>query len=383
MLGHHIWWPPASTQRATFLSDGGRRTPALCGADGGEVPLPRRLRRLLEVLRSQPSSQQRNLCLVRIGDRLPRAPLGTLGESTRVFGCTSVVHIHARLLEDGKLELSGAADSRVARGLTALVARGLQGEPASSLDGLNSRLIGEAGGLHTLMVASRLNGIDNMLTAIRAQVTPRLERSGERSQSAEHRSVGGEGANERADEGSPLSWAQPAAGWSAAQEEVAVLLSGGVDSSVALHTLLEAGHRCRAFYLRIWLEDEQAEAARGACPWEEDWAYCTAVCQQAGVPLESISLQKEYSEHVVGYLLAEAAAGRTPNPDIMCNSRIKFGVFHDRVGRHFQAVASGHYAQVVRLAAGDDDGTVQLLRSADAHKDQTYFLSQLRQVCRA
>jgi tRNA-specific 2-thiouridylase len=59
------------------------------------------------------------------------------------------------------------------------------------------------------------------------------------------------------------------------------------------------------------------------------------VCQQAGVPLEAVSLQREYQEHVVGYLVQEAAAGRTPNPDIMCNSRIKFGVFHDQVGSHF------------------------------------------------
>ena len=96
------------------------------------------------------------------------------------------------------------------------------------------------------------------------------------------------------------------------------------------------GHKVRAFYLRIWLEGEdQVATARGECPWEEDWAYCQAVCEQAGVPLEAVSLQKEYQERVVSYLVDESAAGRTPNPDIMCNSRIKFGVFHDRVGRHF------------------------------------------------
>ena len=125
----------------------------------------------------------------------------------------------------------------------------------------------------------------------------------------------------------------------------------------------------------VRLENKQAHAARGACPWEDDWAYCRAVCGQAGVPLEAVSLQREYQEEVVGYLVGEAAAGRTPNPDIMCNSRIKFGVFHDRVGRHFRHVASGHYAQVA--ASG---GKVQLRCSADEHKDQTYFLSQLRQV---
>ena len=104
---------------------------------------------------------------------------------------------------------------------------------------------------------------------------------------------------------------------------------------------------------------------------------CEAVCSQAGVPLEAISLQREYQDHVVSYLVDEAAAGRTPNPDVMCNSRIKFGVFHDRIGVHFARVASGHYARVERGVG--DGAAAKLLRSADAHKDQTYFLSQLRQ----
>ena len=177
------------------------------------------------------------------------------------------------------------------------------------------------------------------------------------------------------EEAPPASALQPRLLWPAAEEEVALLLSGGVDSSVALHNLLADGHKVRAFYLRIWLEDEQQHAARGECPWEEDWAYCQAVCAQAGVPLEAVSLQREYQDEVVGYLVAEAAAGRTPNPDIMCNSRIKFGVFHDRVGTHFANVASGHYARTERTSSGE----AKLLTSADAHKDQTYFLSQLRQ----
>ena len=90
--------------------------------------------------------------------------------------------------------------------------------------------------------------------------------------------------------------------------------------------------------------------ARGECPWEEDWAYCRAVCEQAGVPLEAVSLQREYQQHVVGYLVGEAAAGRTPNPDILCNSRIKFGMFYDQVGRHFQRVVTG---TLVRFASRD------------------------------
>ncbi len=114
-------------------------------------------------------------------------------------------------------------------------------------------------------------------------------------------------------------------------DEVAMLLSGGVDSSVALRLLLDRGCAVRAYYLRIWLEDELAHLSE--CPWEEDLRYARAVCDQLGVPLEVVSLQREYSERVVSYTLAEARAGRTPNPDILCNSAIKFGVFNDYIGR--------------------------------------------------
>lgn len=125
-------------------------------------------------------------------------------------------------------------------------------------------------------------------------------------------------------------------------DEVAVLLSGGVDSSVALRLLLDRGCAVRAYYLRIWLEDELAHLTE--CPWEDDLRYARAVCDQLRVPLEVVSLQKEYHESVVRYTLREARAGRTPNPDVLCNSAIKFGAFHDYVGRW---VTSGHELIVV------------------------------------
>ena len=105
---------------------------------------------------------------------------------------------------------------------------------------------------------------------------------------------------------------------------IAVLLSGGVDSSVALRLLQEQGHTVTAFYLKIWLEDELAFL--GECPWEEDLKYARAVCEQAHVPLEILSMQKEYFEKVVSYTIAEVK-GRTPNPDVMCNNHVKFGLF--------------------------------------------------------
>lgn len=154
--------------------------------------------------------------------------------------------------------------------------------------------------------------------------------------------------------------------------KIAVLLSGGVDSSVALRLLQQQGHEVTAFYLKIWLEDELAYL--GHCPWEQDLHYAHAVCKQAGVPLEVVSMQKEYWDHVVSYTIAEVKAGRTPNPDVFCNKRIKFGFFLGKIGDNFEKIASGHYARVVNV-----DGTYQLHCAPDPVKDQTYFLSYLSQ----
>jgi tRNA-specific 2-thiouridylase len=155
--------------------------------------------------------------------------------------------------------------------------------------------------------------------------------------------------------------------------KIAVLASGGVDSSVALMRLAEEGeHELTAFYLKIWLEDEMAFL--GSCPWEDDLEQVRAVCERAGVPLEVISLQQEYLQTVVAYAIDELEAGHTPSPDVMCNRMIKFGAFSDRIGGGFDAIASGHYAQTA-----ERDGLIRLLKSADRHKDQTYFLCQMRQ----
>ena len=154
--------------------------------------------------------------------------------------------------------------------------------------------------------------------------------------------------------------------------KIAVLLSGGVDSSVALGLLAEAGHELTAFYLKVWLEDELAHL--GKCPWEEDLAFAREVCARFDVPLEVRSLQKAYWDRVVTYAVDELRAGRTPSPDILCNRRIKFGAFFETIDESFERVASGHYARLER--AGD---TVRMKRGVDPVKDQTYFLSHLSQ----
>jgi tRNA (5-methylaminomethyl-2-thiouridylate)-methyltransferase len=161
--------------------------------------------------------------------------------------------------------------------------------------------------------------------------------------------------------------------------KIAVLLSGGVDSSVALRLLQRAGEAdITAYYLKIWLEDDVA--ALGHCPWEEDLGYARAVCDSAGVPLRVVPLQREYYDRVVSYAVAELKQGRTPSPDIFCNEQIKFGAFLEAIGNGCDRVATGHYARI-----GRDAGGPLLLRAPDPVKDQTYFLSHLRreQLARA
>jgi tRNA-specific 2-thiouridylase len=154
--------------------------------------------------------------------------------------------------------------------------------------------------------------------------------------------------------------------------KIAVLVSGGVDSSVALRLLHEQGHELTAFYLKIWLEDETSFL--GTCPWQEDLTYVQGVCEQIGVPLQIVPLQKEYYQTVVSYTLAEIKAGHTPNPDVFCNALIKFGLFFDYIDNSYERVATGHYAQVCQ-----HNGTTGLVASPDPIKDQTYFLAYLKQ----
>jgi tRNA (5-methylaminomethyl-2-thiouridylate)-methyltransferase len=154
--------------------------------------------------------------------------------------------------------------------------------------------------------------------------------------------------------------------------KIAVLLSGGVDSSVALKLLKDSGHDVTAFYLKIWLQDEFSFL--GECPWEEDLNFVREVCKKENASLEILSLQTEYWDSVVTYTISEIKEGRTPNPDIFCNSLIKFGQFYDKIDSSFLKVASGHYAKIEKI-----NGKFALKVSPDPIKDQTYFLSYLNQ----
>ena len=157
------------------------------------------------------------------------------------------------------------------------------------------------------------------------------------------------------------------------KKKIAVLVSGGVDSSVALALLKQQGHDVTAFYLKIWLEDELSYL--GSCPWNDDLQFVQAVCAQLNVPLEIVSMQQVYHEKVVSYMLKEIEQGRTPNPDILCNQQVKFGAFYDVIDASFDFVATGHYAQV------QHHPEISILKKGkDPIKDQTYFLAYLSQA---
>ena len=163
-------------------------------------------------------------------------------------------------------------------------------------------------------------------------------------------------------------------------KNIAVLISGGVDSAVVVHQLCEAGYRPDLHYIKIGMEGEDS-----SCSAEEDIELSQATARKYGLKLEVTDLQKEYWEKVVGYAIGRVKEGLTPNPDVMCNRLIKFGAFEERIGKDYDLVATGHYAMRI-LADGrtetlndlETSREVQWLGTApDPVKDQTDFLAQL------
>jgi tRNA-specific 2-thiouridylase len=152
---------------------------------------------------------------------------------------------------------------------------------------------------------------------------------------------------------------------------VVVGMSGGVDSSVAALLLQQDGYEVHGLFMHNWEEDED-----DYCTAAEDFQEARGACELLGIPLHRVSFAAEYRDRVFARFLAEHRAGRTPNPDVLCNREIKFGSFLDYARRlGAEHIATGHYARVER----GEDGLARLLEGRDRAKDQTYFLHAIAQ----
>jgi tRNA-specific 2-thiouridylase len=166
------------------------------------------------------------------------------------------------------------------------------------------------------------------------------------------------------------------------KQRVVVGLSGGVDSAVTAHLLKQQGHEVIGIFMKNWEDDDRAADAAG-----DDPGYCTsnidfvdaaAVADVIGIEIEHVNFAAEYKDRVFAEFLREYQAGRTPNPDILCNAEIKFKSFLDHAMRlGAEKIATGHYA---RVRQNPQTGLYELLKGLDPSKDQSYFLHRLNQT---
>lgn len=159
---------------------------------------------------------------------------------------------------------------------------------------------------------------------------------------------------------------------------VIVGLSGGVDSSVAAYLLKQQGHEVIGLFMKNWHDD--SVTISDECPWLEDSNDALAVAEKLGIPFQTLDLSEEYKERIVDYMFREYEAGRTPNPDVLCNREIKFDVFLEKALQlRADFVATGHYVRKETTLDQNGREVHHLLSGNDGNKDQSYFLCQLSQ----
>lgn len=153
---------------------------------------------------------------------------------------------------------------------------------------------------------------------------------------------------------------------------VVIGMSGGVDSAVSAYLLKQAGYNVTGLFMKNWEDDDDSEY----CSSRQDFLDAASAADVIGIDLEVVNFAKEYKERVFATFLREYSAGRTPNPDVLCNAEIKFHAFLDHaLAMGADTIATGHYARVRHTDAG-----VELLRGLDTSKDQSYFLHRLNQA---
>jgi tRNA-specific 2-thiouridylase len=153
---------------------------------------------------------------------------------------------------------------------------------------------------------------------------------------------------------------------------IVVGLSGGVDSAVSAYLLKQQGHEVIGVFMKNWEDDDDS----AYCASNADFVDAAAVADVLGIEIEHVNFAADYKDRVFAEFLREYQAGRTPNPDVLCNAEIKFKAFLDHAVRlGAERIATGHYARV-----RERDGAVQLLKGVDGQKDQSYFLHRLNQA---
>lgn len=161
-------------------------------------------------------------------------------------------------------------------------------------------------------------------------------------------------------------------------KRVVVGLSGGVDSSVAAHLLLQQGYEVIGIFMRNWHDD--SVTIGNECPWIDDSNDAMLAAEALGIPFQVLDLSADYKQRIVDYMFREYQLGRTPNPDVLCNREVKFDLFlKAALALNADYVATGHYCRREEFLGTDGKTVFRLLAGADANKDQSYFLCQLSQ----